>query len=241
MGKIYTLLFLVVLSPAILVADGSKCKEAGYLDFQKDKNQNEETLVKIIQKNPNDMECMLKLIHLYLKNGKIEKGLELLVRANKIDPNFIKSKKIHKILKTAIYLTDLKKNAVENNDVNSWNILGAAYYKMGVFSESIKAYSKSLQLKPDQIGPRLTLALDFSRSDQAYRAVEELSKVISLDKDNFYAYYYTGKILKYQIKDAKKAKIYLQKAKSLCIKHKDSFEKDIYKQYLRDLEYETKE
>jgi len=241
MGKIYTLLLLVLLSPAVLVAGESSCKEVGYLDFQKDKNQNEKALVKLVQKNPKDMECTLKLIDIYLKKGKVEKGLELLVKANKIDPEYIKSKKIHKILKIAVYLTNLKKKAVKNNDINSWNILGAAYYKMGVFNESIKAYNKSLQLKPDQIDARLTLALDLSRTNQAYRAVEELSKVISLDKDNFYAYYYTGKILKYQIKDLKKAKIYLEKAKILCKKQKKSFSKNIYKEYIEDLKNETKE
>ena len=224
----------------MLRAGESSCKQSGYLDFQKDKNQSEITLQKLIQKNPRDMECVLKLIHLYLKNGQVAKGLELLVNADKLDHKFIESKKIHKILKIAKYLTNLKKKAIDKNDVNSWNILGTAYYKMGVFYESIKSYRKSLQLNPNQIEPRLTLALDFSRTNQAYRALEELSKIISLDKDNFYAYYYTGKILKYQIKDIKKAKTYLLRAKKLCKEQKKKFKPDIYEEYMKDLQNETK-
>lgn len=224
----------------MLRAGESSCKESSYLDFQKDKNQSETALQQLVQKNPKDMECALKLIHIYLKNGKVEKGLELLVQADKRDHEFIKKRKIHKILKIAKYLIKLKKNAIKNSDVNSWNILGTAYYKMGVFNESIKAYNKSLQINPDQIDARLTMALDLSRTNQAYRAIEELTKVISLDKNNFYAYYYAGKILKYQIKDIKKANLYLKKAKFLCKKQKKSFRADIYKEYIKDLENETK-
>ncbi len=241
MKRISLSLCLILLGYTVLSAGESSCKESGYLNFQNDKNQSEAVLQKLVQKNPKDMECVLKLIHIYLKNGKVEKGLELLVQADKTDPEFIKNRKIHKILKIAKYLTKLKKTAVKNNDINSWNILGAAYYKMGVFKESIKAYNKSLQISPDQIDARLTLALDLSRTNQAYRAIEELAKVISLDKDNFYAYYYTGKILKYQIKDSKKAKDYLVKAKILCKKQKKSFRADIYQEYIKDLEDETKE
>ena len=241
MKKICKTLFLVLLCPLMVFSNESSCKESNYLNFQKDKNQSEMALQQLIQKNPKDMECVLKLIHIYLKNGKIEKGLELLVQADKIDPEFLKDKKIHKILKIAKYLTNLKKKAIKNNDINSWNILGATYYKMGVFNESIKAYNKSLQIAPKQIDARLTLALDLSRTNQAYRAIEELSKVISLDKYNFYAYYYAGKILKYQIKDTKKAKSYLEKAKNLCKKEKKSFKPIIYQEYMKDLKNETKE
>ncbi len=240
MKKVRVFFYLALLSFSMLRAGESSCKESSYLDFQKDKNQSETVLRQLVQKNPKDMECVLKLIHIYLKNGKVEKGLELLVQADKRDHEFIKNRKIHKILKIAKYLIKLKKKAIKNNDVNSWNILGAAYYKMGVFHESIKAYNKSLQINPDQIGARLTLALDFSRTNQAYRAIEELTKVMSLDKNNFYAYYYAGKILKYQIKDIKKAKAYLEKAKFLCQKQKKSFRPGIYKKYIKDLEIETK-
>ena len=240
MKKIYKILFFILFSSITIFAGESRCKDGSYFNLGSDKNQNETALQKIVQTNPKDMECTLKLIHIYLKKGEVAKGLELLVKAYKIDPEFIKSKKIHKILKIAQYLTNLKKKALSNNDTNSWNILGAAYYKMGVFNESIKAYNKSLQINSKQIDARLTLALDLYRTNQAYRAIEELRKVISMDKDNFYAYYYAGKILKYQIKDNKKAKVYLVKAKILCEKQKKSFSKNIYKEYMEDLNSETK-
>ena len=241
MQKVRVFFYLTLFSFSILRAGESSCKESSYLDFQKDKNQSEIALQKLVHKNPKDMECVLKLIHIYFKKGKVAKGLELLVKADRTDHKFIMHKKIYKILKIAKYLTNLKQKAIKNNDIDSWNILGAAYYKMGVFNESIKAYHKSLQLNPSQIEPRLTLALDLSRTNQAYRALEVLSKVISLDKNNFYAYYYAGKILKYQIRDIKKAKVYLLKAKKICKQQKKSFKPDIYQAYIKDLQNETKE
>ena len=240
MKKVMVFFYFALLSFSMLRAGESSCKESSYLDFKGNKNQSEKILQQLVQKNPKDMKCILKLIHTYLKNGKVSKGFELLVHANEIDSDFIKNNKIYKVLKIAKYLTNLKKQAIRDNDINSWNILGMTYYKMGVFNESFKAYTKSLQLNPNQIEPRLSLALDLSRLNQSYRAIRELSKVISLDKDNFYAHYYIGKILKYQIKDNKKAIIYLKKAKLLCKNQKKSFKLDVYKEYIKDLEDETK-
>ncbi len=223
----------------LLFAEDSNCVEGNYLVFQKENNHSIKSLQDILQKNPNDMECLVKLINLYLKNGEVSKGFELLVRAYKKDPNFIKTKKIYKIVHVAQYITQLEKKAKEANSPKYWNLLGLNYYKMGVFKEAIKCYRNSLKVDPDQIEPRLNLAIALSRVGQKYMALEELSDIIKKDKNNFYAYYYTGKILEYQIGDKDKAKRYLQKAKMLCKAEKSKFSKKMYELYMKDLDSET--
>jgi len=234
-----SLLLLIFMFSTLLFAEDSNCVEGNYLVFQKENNHSIKSLQDILQKNPNDMECLVKLINLYLKNGEVSKGFELLVRAYKKDPNFIKTKKIYKIVHVAQYITQLEKKAKEANSPKYWNLLGLNYYKMGVFKEAIKCYRNSLKVDPDQIEPRLNLAIALSRVGQKYMALEELSDIIKKDKNNFYAYYYTGKILEYQIGDKDKAKRYLQKAKMLCKAEKSKFSKKMYELYMKDLDSET--
>ncbi len=232
-------LFLMCMMPVLLSASNTKCNESGYLNFGNDSNHSIDFLQKTIQTNPKDVECMVKLVNLYLKRGYVSKGFALLVKAYKINPSFIKNHKIYKIINVALYMTKLKEKAKQKNDIHSWNLLGFAYYKMGVFKEAIYAYKKSLDINKTQIEPKLNLAIALSRIGQKYMALEELMDVISQDKNNFYAYYYAGKILKYQIGDRKKAEIYLNKAKKLCKIEKSAFSKKMYRLYLKDLNEET--
>jgi tetratricopeptide (TPR) repeat protein len=232
-------LFLLFMLPTLLFATNTKCTEKSYLSFGDDANHSIDFLQKTIKTNPQDVKCMVKLVNLYLKRGYVSKGFALLVEAYKINPNFIKNQKIYKIIHVAQYMTKLKEKAKQKNDIHSWNLLGFGYYKMGVFKEAIKAYRKSLDINSTQIGPKLNMAIALSRIGQKYRALEELMDVISQDKNNFFAYYYAGKILKYQIGDKDKAEIYLKKAKKLCKIEKNAFSRKMYKLYLKDLNEET--
>ncbi len=232
-------LFLICILPVLVSATNTKCVEKSYLNFGNSSNHSIDFLQKTIQADPKDVECMVKLVNLYLKKGYVAKGFALLVKAYKIDPNFIKNKKIYKIINIAQYMTKLKEKAKQKNDTHSWNLLGFNYYKMGVFKEAIHAYKKSLDINSTQIEPKLNLAIALSRMGQKYMALEELMDVISQDNNNFYAYYYAGKILKYQVGDRKKAEIYLNEAKKLCKIEKNAFSKKIYKLYLKDLNEET--
>jgi len=236
-----SLLFIVFFSTEILFAGSSKCAEDhSYLQFDSDKNYTIESLQKMLQKEPDDVECMVKLVDLYLKRGEVSKGFALLAKAYKKDPKFVKSKKISKIVHVALYINKLENDAKTKNDAKSWNLLGLNYYKMGVFKEAVKCYRKSLKIDPSQIDARLNLAVALSRIGQKYMAIEELDKVIQRDKNNFYAYYYSGKILKYQIGDKNRAKKFLNIAKKLCREQKDKFPKKVYGLYMKDLESETK-
>ncbi len=227
--KKYVALFVLSWISFYSFADGLKCDKSKILNFY------ENSKSKI---DKGDLDCLLKTIHYCFKKGDVSRGFDLLIRLYKVDPSFVKKHKIYQIIETAKYITDLKNRAKAKNSPMLWNKLALSYYKMGVFNEAIKAYKESLKIDPKQIVPRLTLALALSRIGQKYSAVEELMSVISMDKDNFFAYYYVGKILKYQIKDNKKAQIYLTKAKLLCEKDKNGLGKKMYKIYEKDLENE---
>jgi len=237
--KKISLLFLFCTVPVFLLATNTKCNEKSYINLNNSANHSIVSLKQIIQKNPKDVQCIVKLVNLYLKQGKVAKGFSLLVKAYRLNPTFIKNQKIHKILKIATYMTKLEQKAKQGQNTHFWNLLGFNYYKMGVFKEAIKAYKNSLKIDNSQIEPKLNIAIALSRIGQKYRALEELMDVISQDKNNFYAYYYAGKILKYQIGDKDKAEIYLKKAKKLCKIEKKAFSKKMYKLYLKDLNEET--
>ena len=235
-----SLLFVTLFCTEILFASDSICVEHGYLQFDRDKNFTIESLQKMLKRNPNDLECKLKLVNLYLKKGEVSRGFELLMDVYKKDPDFVRSKTIYKIVHIARYITHLEKEAKKSNDIKYWNLLGLNYYKMGVFKEAIRCYKKSLSIKPLQVEPRLNLAISLSRIGRKYMAIDELQKVIKIDKDNFYAYYYAGKILKYQIGDKQRAEEFLKIAKKLCKKEKNDFPKGVYAMYIKDLNSEIK-
>ncbi len=224
---------LIICFPYMLTAGGYKCSESTVLGFIGGRSDN-------LEISKDTEECALKAIHLCFRDGDVSKGFSLLVRVYNADPDFIKHHKIYRIIKTAKYIVNLKTEAEKKRDPNLWNKLALSYYKMGVFHEAINAYKRSLQIDPNQIEPRLTLALSLSRVGQKYSAIDELMDVISIDKNNFFAYYYAGKILKYQIKDEKKAYFYLKKAKSICEKREDKTDSKLYAAYEKDLENELK-
>ncbi len=232
-------IFFVVLSVS-LMAKESACMQKSYLVFGKDNNHTVKSLEQIINNNPKDTRCMIKLVNLYFKNGYISKGFNLLAKAYKENPQYVKHNKINKIVHIAIYMSKLENIAKKDNNPKSWNILGLNYYKMGVFKEAIICYKNSLKIDPSQIEPRLNLAIALLRGGQKYMAIEELNEIIQRDQNNFYAYYYIGKILKYQIGDKEKAKKYFKIAKKLCKEQKNKISKKMYVLYMKDLNNETK-
>ncbi len=234
-------LFIISFLPVLLYSENmTKCSEKNYFSFQDKTNYTIKSLQKIINKNPSDIRCAIDLINLYLKNGNVSKGFKLLVETYNKYPKKVQKFKIYKIIKIAKYMTTLREKAKSNHDINDWNKLAFGYYKMGVFKEAIKAYRQSISINPKQIEPRIRLSLALLKTGRKYMAIEELQNVIKLDKNNFFAYYYAGKILKYNIKDVKKANIYFQKAKQLCTLKKLNMNEKLYKLFKQDLDNETK-
>lgn len=206
-------------------------------DVQKAK----EAVELILMNEPTNTVCMLQLANIYLKQGKIAKGFEILVDAYSIDPHNVQNSPISSVLPFALKVTNLKKQANQTNDKELWNKLGDGYFEMGIFNEATLMYKNSLQVDTTQQEIRLKLALSLQKNCQTYSAIDELKNILEKESQNIYANYYLGKILEYDIKSDDEAKVFFTKAKKALIGEKESFSYLEYTNLLSDISKELKE
>ena len=201
----------------------------------------QEAVELILMSEPTNTTCMLQLANIYLKQGKIAKGFEILVDAYSIDPHNVQNSPISSVLPFALKVTNLKHQAKQTNDKELWNKLGDGYFEMGIFNEAILMYKNSLHVDSTQQDIHLKLALSLQKNCQTYSAVEELKKILDKENQNVYANYYLGKILAYDIKNKKEATAFFTKAKNALISKKESFSYLEYTNLLSDISKEIKE
>lgn len=206
-------------------------------DVQKAK----EAVELILLSEPTNTTCMMQLANIYLKQGQIAKGFEILVDAYSIDPHSVQESPISSVLPFALKVTNLKKQAHQTNDKELWNKLGDGYFEMGIFNEAILMYKNSLKVDGTQQEIRLKLALSLQKNFQAYSAVEELKRILEKEDQNIYANYYLGKILEYDIKNQEEAAVFFHKAKKALIRKKESIPYLEYTNLLSDISKELKE
>ncbi|KIM07788.1 MAG: hypothetical protein KU29_06010 [Sulfurovum sp. FS06-10] len=211
--------------------------EVERVDIQKAK----ESIETILLNEPNNVVCMLQLSNIYLKQGKIAKGFELLVDAYSMDPYTVQKSPIADILPFAMKVNTLKRQALRNNDKEIWQKLGDGYFEMGIFNEATEMYKNSLRVDENQPETRLKLSLALQKNCQTYMAIEELKKILAHDKNHIYGNYYIGKILLYDVKNEEEAKQYFLVAKSNLVKQKDVFGYVEYTNLLSDIAKELGE
>ncbi len=227
----------VVLGFVTLNASTYSVCESERADVQKAK----EAVEFILLSEPTNTTCMMQLANIYLKQGQIAKGFEILVDAYSIDPHSVQESPISSVLPFALKVTNLKKQAHQTNDKELWNKLGDGYFEMGIFNEAILMYKNSLKVDGAQQEVRLKLALSLQKNFQAYSAVEELKKILEKEDQNVYANYYLGKILEYDIKNKEEATVFFLKAKKALIRKKELFPYLEYTNLLSDISKELKE
>lgn len=232
--KVYSGLSVIVLSSS-LFAHGV-C-ETDRIDIHKAK----ESIEAILLEEPNNVTCMLQLANIHLKQGNISKGFEILVDAYSIEPYKVQSSPVAEVLPFALKVSNLKKQAISTNDQEMWNKLGDGYFEMGIYNEAVEMYKKSLLANEQQLGTRVKLALTLQKNCQTYRAIEELKKILSRDKDHLYAHYYMGKILMHDVKNESEALLHFRKAKHSLVANKESFGYLEYANLLSDITKELKE
>jgi len=202
----------------------------------------EDSLIKALQNNPQDVECLTKLAGYYLKNGKASKGFKLISKAYSINPKYVKSKNISKVLDLALRLTRLEDLAKSSHDKTLFNELGTTYYDMGIFSDSLKAFNESLKIDPKQTEIKILLALSLGNVNKMKEAAKILKDLLYENPYHFYANYYYGKILKNELGKKEDGQSYLMAAeyifKHLNPKFKSKEERAFIK---KDLIYELQE
>jgi tetratricopeptide (TPR) repeat protein len=227
------LVFLTVLNIALAENNHGIC-ELDTLDTKSAK----ECIQKVLEKEPENIRCIIKLANLYLRQGKVEKGFSLIGRAYKINPEAVKKSPISSILPFALKIDALKKKAKKNNDFKAWNEIGNNFYKMGIYNDAILAYKNSLAINPKQEEINVKMALSYKKIGHVHDALSELKKVLKMNTNNFYANYFAGKILRYSLDDSVSSKKYFSKARRILEANKKVVSPKEYPNFLNDIIYE---
>jgi tetratricopeptide (TPR) repeat protein len=197
-----------------------------------------ECIQRVLEKEPKNIRCIVKLANLYLRQGKVEKGFSLIGRAYKINPEAVKTSPVASILPFALKINALKKEAKKNNDFSAWNEIGNDFYEMGIYTDAILAYKKSLAINPNQEEINVKVALSYKKTGHVYDALSQLKKVLKINTNNFYANYFAGKILRYSLNDSINSKKYFSKARRILEGNKKAVSSKEYPNFLNDIIYE---
>ncbi|MBV5278101.1 MAG: hypothetical protein J0647_03510 [Campylobacteraceae bacterium] len=233
----FNIIVILFLMGITLNAGTYKVCEVERVDVQRAK----EAVETILISEPTNTVCMLQLANIYLKQGKIAKGFEILVDAYSIDPHNVQNSAIASVLPFALKVSNLKKQANKTNDKDLWNKLGDGYFEMGIFNEAVLMYKNSLNIDATQHTIRLRLSLALQKNCQTYSAIEELKKILDIEEKNIYANYYLAKILAYDVKNDVLAREYFISAKKALMEKKESFSYIEYTNILSDIAKELKE
>lgn len=214
------------------------CKE--YFFIKENQTQEKQTfLEKILNEDPSNVECMLKLASVYLRNNRVSEGFDLIRRAYALDPKGVESKDISKILDLALRLSRLQEIAARNNDKELWNELGDTYFEIGIFDEAAEAYTNSLSLDENQTQIEILIALCDGNLDNTDKSAQRLRQIVQNEPYNFYANYYLGKVLKNALNNKNEGQKYLLMAEYLINYEKPEFESEEEALFLKnDLEFE---
>lgn len=209
------------------------CKE--YFFIKESQTQEKQTfLEKILEEDPSNVECMLKLASVYLRNNHVSEGFDLIRRAYVLDPKFVEKQDISKVLDLALRLSRLKEIAARENDEELWNELGDTYFEIGIFDEAAKAYENSLDIDADQTKIDILLSLCYGNLDESYKSAQKLKSIVEKEPYNFYANYYLGKVLKNALDNETEGRKYLMMAEYLIVYTNPSFDSSDEKAFLKN-------
>jgi cytochrome c-type biogenesis protein CcmH/NrfG len=236
-----TVLVLFFMGVNLFAKEFPVCKE--YFFINESKTEEKQTfLEKILADEPSNVECMLKLSSVYLRNNRVSEGFDLIRRAYTLDPKFVEKQDISKVLDLALKLSRLKEVASKNSDKELWNELGDTYFEIGIFDEAQLSYEKSLAQDANQTKIDILLAICDGNLDRSRKAADRLEKIVLKWPYDFYANYYYGKVLKNSLNDEKEGQKYLLMADYILTHLKPWFENEAEVDFLKnDLEYEIGE
>jgi len=231
-------LILFFLTLNLFAKEFKVCKE--YFFIKENQTQEKQSfLEKILNENPSNVECMLKLSSVYLRNNRVSEGFDLIRRAYALDPKFVEKQNISKILDLALRLSRLREIAAKNSDKELWNELGDTYFEIGIFDEAREAYSESLKIDENQTKIDILLALCDGNLEKTFEAAQRLKKIVEREPYDFYANYYLGKMLKNALDNKKEGQKYLLMAEYLIKYENPEFDNESEAEFLKnDLESE---
>ncbi len=102
----------------------------------------------------------------------------------------------------AKHINHLKEAAeAKKDDPEAWTELAHAYFESNAFQEAIAAYTRVLEITPDNSAIYTDLGVMFRRNKQPEMAVEAFRKAIALDPSNLHAQFNVGIVLFHDLDD----------------------------------------
>jgi tetratricopeptide (TPR) repeat protein len=96
---------------------------------------------------------------------------------------------------------------LDPNHFHSYNLLGSAYYTKGDYAQSVKAYEKAVELKPEVAEIHRNLGLSYLETEQPEKAKPEFQKAYEINGDPE-ASFYLARLL-YQEKEFEESLDYI--------------------------------
>ncbi|MBN2191915.1 MAG: tetratricopeptide repeat protein [Polyangiaceae bacterium] len=88
--------------------------------------------------------------------------------------------------------------AVQPRDVEGQGLLGVVYFRLGLYPRAIEIFEELLLSFPNEVAPRLNLALAYLKTGQQHRARELLEAVVERAPEHRRAWGYLGLVLERQ-------------------------------------------
>lgn len=82
--------------------------------------------------------------------------------------------------------------AMQPRDIEGQGLLGVVYFRLGLYPRAIEIYEDLVRACPDEVAPRINLALCFLKTGQSARARDALENAIRLVPDHTRAWAYLG-------------------------------------------------
>jgi hypothetical protein len=82
--------------------------------------------------------------------------------------------------------------ALQPRDTEGQGLLGVVYFRLGLYPRAIRIYEQIIQACPDEVTPRVNLALCYLKTGQGAPAKEQLEEVIRRVPDHVRAWGYLG-------------------------------------------------
>jgi cytochrome c-type biogenesis protein CcmH/NrfG len=106
----------------------------------------------------------------------------------------------------AAQIFELEKITKESpDDVTAWTNLGNLYFDTGNHKNAIKAYLRSLEIRPNDPNVMTDLGIMYRRTDQPKKAIEVFDQVIKVDPGHETARFNKGIVLMHDLNDLKGA------------------------------------
>ncbi|MET0792835.1 MAG: tetratricopeptide repeat protein, partial [Polyangiaceae bacterium] len=81
---------------------------------------------------------------------------------------------------------------VQPQDVEGQGLLGVVYFRLGLYPRAIEIYQEIIRARPEEISPRVNLALSFLKTGQSQLARDALEEVTARVPDHVRAWGYLG-------------------------------------------------